>query len=128
MFGSFVLIPNFVETPRGLPDSLARLVDYGFGASSPKAGLFLLPGALTGFASGPVAGVMARRWGAKRPLSLGMLLGAAGIASLALFHSEPWHIIVGMVLLGGGLPFTLAATAILTVDAVRPPRPASPAG
>ncbi len=120
MFGSFVLIPNFVETPRGLPDSLARLVDYGFGASSTRAGLYLLPGALMGFFSGPMAGVLGRRYGSKWPLALGMLLGALGVASLALWHEEPWHIVAGMVLLGGGLPFTFAAMAKLIVDAVRP--------
>ena len=43
LFGCFVLIPNFVETPHGLPDRLHRLVDYGFGASATKAGLYLLP-------------------------------------------------------------------------------------
>jgi predicted MFS family arabinose efflux permease len=120
MFGSFVLIPNFVETPRGLPESLARLVDYGFGASSTKAGLYLLPGALMGFVAGPTAGMMAKRWGAKWPLSLGMALGAAGIGFLALFHGEPWHIVVGMLMLGSGLPFTFAAMATLIVHAVRP--------
>ncbi|MER3467921.1 MAG: hypothetical protein C4312_05060, partial [Thermoflexus sp.] len=49
MFGSFVLVPNFVETPRGLPAELARAVDYGFGASTTTTGLYLLPGSLTGF-------------------------------------------------------------------------------
>src|SRR5207244_12741330 len=57
LFGSFILIPNFVEAPRGLSHSVARMVDYGFGATSTQAGLYLLPGALAGFLSGPLAGV-----------------------------------------------------------------------
>src|SRR5262249_5819515 len=43
LFGTFVLLPNFVETPRGLPDATAKLVDYGFGVTATKAGLYLLP-------------------------------------------------------------------------------------
>jgi len=47
MFGTFVLIPNFVETPRGIPARFAGLVDYGFHASATKAGLYLLPSSVT---------------------------------------------------------------------------------
>ena len=39
MLGAFVLLPNFVQMPGDLPDEVARLVDYGFDASSTKAGL-----------------------------------------------------------------------------------------
>jgi EmrB/QacA subfamily drug resistance transporter len=120
MFGSFVLIPNFVEMPRGLPDELARLVDYGFGATTTTTGLYLLPGALTGFVAGPLAGVLGRRYGSKWPLALGMTLVAAGVSFLALWHTEPWHIVAGMFILGGGLPFTFAAMAKIIVDSVRP--------
>ncbi len=102
LFGSFVLVPNFVEAPRGLSESVARMVDYGFGATSTQAGLYLLPGALAGFLSGPVAGVLGRRYGSKWPLSLGMLLVSAGIALLAL------------------LQFAFAAMAKIIVDSVRP--------
>lgn len=120
MFGAFVLIPNFVETPRGLPASLARLVDYGFDASSTMAGLYLLPAALAGFLSGPLAGVLGRRYGSKWPLSLGMVLTAVGIAILAFRHEQPWQILLGMLFLGGGVPFSFAAMAKLIIDAVRP--------
>src|SRR5439155_8865581 len=43
MFGSFVLVPNFVEMPHGLIGSVSHLVHYGFDASATKAGLYLLP-------------------------------------------------------------------------------------
>lgn len=119
MFGSFILIPNFVEMPRGLPPSLAHLVHYGFGASSTKTGLYLLPGALTGFVSGPLAGILGRRYGPKLPLVLGMVLGAAGLVILAEWHAHPWQIVVGMLVLGGGLPFTFAAMANIIVASVR---------
>jgi EmrB/QacA subfamily drug resistance transporter len=120
MFGSFVLIPNFVETPRGLPQELARLVDYGFGASTTTTGLYLLPGSLTGFFSGPLAGVLGRRYGSKWPMALGMALASLGLCLLALWHERPWQIVVGMVVLGAGVPFTFAAMAKIIVDSVRP--------
>jgi len=120
LFGSFVLIPNFVEAPSGLSHTVAQMVHYGFGASSTQAGLYLLPGALAGFLSGPLAGVLGRRYGSKWPLALGMLLAAIGIAALALLHDRPWEIILGMFILGAGAPFAFAAMAKLIVDAVRP--------
>jgi MFS family permease len=120
MFGSFVLIPNFVEVPRGLPAEIASLVDYGFGASTSMTGLYLLPGAAAGFLSGPLAGVLGRRYGSKWPLALGMALASVGLTMLALWHDEPWQVVLGMVVLGGGVPFTFAAMAKIIVDSVRP--------
>jgi EmrB/QacA subfamily drug resistance transporter len=120
IFGSWVLIPNFVEVPRGLPAGVARLAGYGFGASTTKAGLFLMPGAVASLFSGPLAGLMGRRFGAKYPLALGMALGSLGVTILALWHDQAWQVVVGMLILGGGFPFTFAAMAQLIVDAVRP--------
>jgi len=120
MFGAFVLIPNFVEMPRGLPADVASLVDYGFGASTSMTGLYLLPGAAAGLLSGPLAGVLGRRYGSKWPLALGMALAAVGLTMLAQWHDKPWQIVLGMVVLGGGVPFTFAAMAKIIVDSVRP--------
>lgn len=120
IFGSWVLIPNFVEVPRGLPDGIARLADYGFGASTTQAGLFLVPGAVIGLLSGPAAGLMARRYGSQYPLALGMTLSSLGLTMLALWHDRPWQVVVAILIFGGGFPFTFAAMAKLIVDAVRP--------
>jgi EmrB/QacA subfamily drug resistance transporter len=120
LFGSWVLIPNFVEVPRGLTAGVARLADYGFGATTTEAGLYLMPGAVASLFSGPVAGVMGRRFGPKYPLALGMACGAVGVAMLALWHDHPWQIVVGTLILGGGFPFTFAAMAKIVVDAVKP--------
>jgi len=120
MFGSFVLIPNFVQAPWDLPAPLARLVDYGFGATATETGLYLLPGALVGFLSGPFAGRIARRYGWKTPLVAGMTTAAAGIFLLAMWHEHPWHIMLANLVLGSGLPLTFAAMATLIVSNVRP--------
>jgi EmrB/QacA subfamily drug resistance transporter len=120
MLGSFVLIPNFVQAPADLPASVARLVDYGFGASASKTGLYLLPGALMGLIGGPLAGRLGKQFGWKLPLVLGMALVGLGIASFAIWHDEPWQIVLGNVALGFGVVLAFAAMATIIVTSVRP--------
>ena len=120
MFGCFVLIPNFVETPRGLEDSVSRLVHYGFHASATKAGLYLLPSSFALLFAGPVAGLIGRRVGFKWPLAAGLALVAAAAGSLALWNDEPWQILAAMPVLGVGVGFAFAAMATLITEAVRP--------
>ena len=120
MFGTFVLIPNFVETPRGLAAGTARLVDYGFDASATKAGLYLLPSSLALLFAGPAAGLIGRRTGSKWPLAAGMLLSGISAGMLALWHDEPWQVLVAMPVLGTGVGFAFAAMATLITEAVRP--------
>jgi EmrB/QacA subfamily drug resistance transporter len=113
MFGTFVLIPNFLETP-------SSVAPYGFGASSTLTGLYLLPSSLSGFVGGPLAGVLGRRHSSKLPLALGLATGAVGIAVLAAWHTQGWHIVLGMLIYGIGVPMAFAAMAKLIVDSVRP--------
>ncbi|TML20388.1 MAG: MFS transporter [Actinobacteria bacterium] len=120
MFGSFVLVPNFVETPHGLSLSVHRLVDYGFDASATKAGLYLLPSSVALLFAGPIAGLIGRRTGSKWPLAIGMLLVAAAAGSLALWHHRPWQVLAAMPVLGAGIGFAFAAMATLITEAVRP--------
>ena len=114
LFAAFVLTPRFVETSRSVG------LDYGFGSSATKAGLFLLPGALIGLVSGPFAGRLGARFGFKFPLALGMIVTALGLVLLAEWHDRPWQVVLGMTLAGGGVPFSFGAMAKLVVDAVRP--------
>jgi EmrB/QacA subfamily drug resistance transporter len=120
MFGTFVLIPLFVETPRGLPPALASMVDYGFGATATRAGLYLLPSSVALLFAGPVAGLIGRRIGSKWPLAAGMLLAGISAAMLALWHDHPWQILIAMPILGVGIGFAFAAMATLITEAVRP--------
>jgi EmrB/QacA subfamily drug resistance transporter len=120
MFGSFVLVPNFVETPHNVSAHVARLVDYGFGASTTTAGLYLLPSSVALLFAGPLAGLMGRRTGAKWPLAAGLAFVAASAASLAEWHDHPWQILAAMPVLGLGVGFAYAAMAVLITEAVRP--------
>jgi EmrB/QacA subfamily drug resistance transporter len=113
LFGSFILVPNLLQLP-------PELAEHGFGVSATRTGLYLVPGTVLGFLTGPLAGVLGNRYGSKWPLSLGMALGAAGLAFIAAWHDAGWHIVAGMSILGAGLPMTFAAMAKIIVDAVRP--------
>jgi EmrB/QacA subfamily drug resistance transporter len=120
MFGTFVLIPNFVETPRGLPASTMRLVHYGFDATATRAGLYLLPSSIVLLFAGPLAGVIGRQIGSKWPLTAGMLFSAISAGMLAVWHDHPWQILAAMPILGLGVGFAFAAMATLITEAVRP--------
>jgi MFS family permease len=113
LFGAFVLVPQFVQTPTALGG-------YGFGSTATEAGLFLLPGSILGFISGPFAGRIGRRYGYRLPLTLGMGCASLGLVLLAEWHEEPWQVVVGMFIAGAGVPLSFAAMAKLVVDAVRP--------
>src|SRR2546423_12818048 len=120
MFGSFVLVPNFVETPHGLSSSVQRMVGFGFDASVTKAGLYLLPSSFALLFAGPLAGLIGRRVSSKWPLALGLVFVSAAAASLAFLNDRPWEILAAMPVLGVGVGFAFAAMATLITEAVRP--------
>src|SRR2546425_3930519 len=118
MFGTFVLIPNFVETPRGLAAGTARLVHYGFDASATKAGLYLLPSSIALLFAGPAPGLIGRRTRSKWPLAAGMLLSGLSAGVLAVWDTETWQIIVGLAGVGIGIGVALAAVGALGTQGV----------
>src|SRR5213079_917622 len=117
---TFVLIPNFVEAPRGLATDTARLVNYGFGATATKAGLYLVPSSFALLFAGPAAGLIGPRTGSKWPLAAGMLLSGISAVMLALWHDEPGQVLFAIPVLGTGVGFAFAAMATLITEAVRP--------
>jgi EmrB/QacA subfamily drug resistance transporter len=112
MFGSFVLIPQLVQTP--------ERAGYGFGASVTASGLFLLPSAVVMLFAGPISGRLGTRFGSKLPLAIGAVFAAAGYFWLAWLHDARIDIYVGSVLLGIGIGLAFAAMANLVVEAVPP--------
>ena len=112
MFGSFVLIPQFVQTPSS--------AGYGFGASVTESGLFLLPSAVLMLFAGPFSGRLGARYGSRVPLALGALSSGLSYAWLAAFHGARIDIYLASVLLGLGVGMALAAMANLVVEAVPP--------
>jgi EmrB/QacA subfamily drug resistance transporter len=120
MFGSFVLVPRFVEAPGELPAAVAARIGYGFDASATTTGLYLLPGSLLMLFAGPAAGLLGRRVGSKWPLAIGMALVAVSAATLAALHAAPWHVVAAMAGLSMGVGFSFAAMAALITEAVPP--------
>ncbi len=111
MYSSFVLIPQFVETPTS--------TGYGFGSSVTQAGLFMIPSTLLMMVAAPIGGKMSGRFGSKVPLVLGASLTLLAFVLLATAHSEHWQIYLASILLGSGVGFSFASMANLIVEAVR---------
>jgi EmrB/QacA subfamily drug resistance transporter len=110
MFGSFILIPQFVQAPSA--------AGYGFGVDVTGAGLFMLPSAVIMLLAGPLAGTLAGRVGSKVPLLFGTGFAALSFALLAVAHSQEWQIIAAVTLLGLGIGLAFASMANLIVEAV----------
>jgi len=101
LFSCFVLLPAFVAAPssRG----------YGFGATATIAGLYLLPSSVAMLFSGPLAGLLGRRYGPKWPLAGGLLIAAAAAVVLSQAHDEPLHVLLASAALGFGVGAAFAA-------------------
>jgi EmrB/QacA subfamily drug resistance transporter len=110
MFGSFILIPQLVQTPESQ--------GYGFGVGVTGAGLFMLPSAAVMLVAGPLAGLLGSRVGSKVPLLFGTSSAAVSFLLLAVAHSEAWQIVVAVTLLGFGIGMSFASMANLIVEAV----------
>jgi EmrB/QacA subfamily drug resistance transporter len=112
MFGSFILVPQFVQAPAA--------AGYGFHATVTEAGLFLLPSTAVMLVAGPFSGILGTKVGSRVPLLMGTLIASASFLFLAIAHSERWHIYVGSALMGAGIGLAFAAMANLIVEAVDP--------
>jgi EmrB/QacA subfamily drug resistance transporter len=112
MYSSFILIPDFVETPTH--------VGYGFGASVTEAGLFLLPTTVAMLLFGAQTGRLEKRFGSKPPLLAGALFASGAFALLAAFRDESWQIYVAAFLLGAGIGLAFAAMVNLIIENVGP--------
>ena len=110
MYSTFILVPQFAETPSSN--------GYGFGASVTQGGLFLIPLTIAMLFVSPLAGRLAGRVGSRVPLIAGAIGSAGSLALLAFAHGQKWEIYVATFLLGAGIGLSFAAMANLIVDAV----------
>lgn len=112
MLASFLLVPEFLETP--------TRAGYGFGTSATVAGLILVPVGAAMLVLSPVAGWLGPRIGFRRLLGAGGLFAAGGYVWMALAHTHEWDFIGGVSLLGIGFALAFSAMGNLIVDAVEP--------
>jgi EmrB/QacA subfamily drug resistance transporter len=112
MYTSFILIPQFVETPKS--------AGFGFGASITGAGLFLLPATTMLLLVGLFAGKVAARFGSRLALVAGSVFATASFALLLIAHEESWNVYLATGVLGIGIGLAFAALGNLIVEAVPP--------
>ncbi len=112
MFGSFLLVPQFAQTPEAS--------GYGFGMTVTQAGLMMLPSSIVMLLAGPFGGVLGNRIGFRQVLGLGALLCCLSFALLAVAHDSVWQFIASNVLLGLGISFAFASMINLVVASVDP--------
>jgi EmrB/QacA subfamily drug resistance transporter len=112
MYASFILLPEFVETP--------TRAGYGFGTSVSGAGLFLVPSTIAMLLAGAQTGRLEKRFGSKPPLLAGAALTSAAYVLLAIGRTERWEIYLAALLLGAGIGFAFAAMVNLIIENVGP--------
>jgi EmrB/QacA subfamily drug resistance transporter len=110
LFGTFVLIPQIAELPKG--------GDVGLGLDATEAGLLMAPGGIAMLLIAPLVGRVGERMGSKPPLVAGAVLAAAGLVGLAFDHGSALGIVLWGLLLNAGVGCAFAALPNLIVSAV----------
>lgn len=109
---ALLLIPLFVATPES--------AGYGFGASTIRTGLYLLPIGVVGAVASAFVSKLVSRIGAKWLSWAGFCCGAVGFASCAVWHDQPWQLYVGIAGIAICAGVNLGVLAIVMVGLVRP--------
>lgn len=113
MFVNFLATSTFVQTPTA--------AGYGFGATVLEATtVYMLPGALVGVVAAAFAGRLIHRFGARHAMGASCLIGVAGFALFAAFHTQPWQIIVSGICISVFVSLAYAALPALLVAEVPP--------
>ena len=113
LYFGFLGLTGFVQAPAGS--------GYGFAATVLTASIvFLLPGAIAGFLTALASGRYIDRFGARLVLVVGIAIGMAGFAMLAIAHSEPWQVIAAGVLVNVYISLAYGALPSLVVREVEP--------
>jgi EmrB/QacA subfamily drug resistance transporter len=110
LFGTFILIPQLAELPKG--------GDIGLGLNATEAGLLMAPGGLMMLFAAPIVGRIGERVGSKPPLLVGCLLAAAGLVGMAVAHDHAGLIVLWGCILNAGVGCAFAALPNLIVGAV----------
>jgi EmrB/QacA subfamily drug resistance transporter len=120
MYSSFILVPEFTETPAS--------TGYGYGSSVTEAGLFLLPATVAMLVISPLAGWLTARIGARVNLIAGCLVTTVSFTLMGLAHAQQVDMYVATALMGAGIALAFSALAILIVEAVPPEQTAVATG
>jgi MFS family permease len=112
LYFAFLGLTQFVQIPH-------QAAGYGFGATVLQASVvYLLPGALTGFAVALISGRFIDRFGARPVLMIAAVAGISGFLFAALAHDSPWQIIVASILANAYISLGYGALPALVVSEV----------
>jgi EmrB/QacA subfamily drug resistance transporter len=120
MYSSFILVPEFTETPLSS--------GYGYGSSVTQAGLFLLPATVMMLVISPIAGSLTAKIGARANLIAGCVVTTASFTLMALAHRHQFDMYVATALMGAGIALAFSALANLIVEVVPPEQTAVATG
>jgi MFS family permease len=100
----FSTIPTLGQTPE----------PYGLGMNTLQVGLLQLPQALVFVALGPIAGILAVKYGSSKFIVPGSIIMCIGIVALLAFHSTSGQVASVLILFAvGGAFVTLSANIII---------------
>ncbi|MFJ7497397.1 MFS transporter [Streptomyces sp. NPDC097727] len=117
-FFFYVLIPQLLQLPNGLPPALRPAASYGAGLSVVQSGLLMFPGSLCVVLGGRTAHWLRGRFGSRAPLAACMTLMTTGAVLTALFHASPAQVALCFCLVGLGTGYGYAALADLVAALV----------
>jgi MFS family permease len=120
MYSSFILVPEFVETPVSS--------GYGYGSSVTEAGLFLLPATMAMLVISPIAGWLTGRIGPRPILIAGSLVTTLAFALMGLEHQHQIDMYIATGLMGAGIALAFSSLANLIVEVVPPEQTAVATG
>ncbi|WP_116202617.1 MFS transporter [Amycolatopsis circi] len=106
------LIPLMVTVPREVGGS------YGFGASATGVALYTAPIGICLLVFGYVAGRSVSAAGPRLTMAVGALFVAAGLAIAALWHDQPWQLVVAALVYAIGQGTTFGAAPNLIISSV----------
>ena len=112
MFGSFLMIPQFAQTPESN--------GYGFGMTVLESGLLMVPSSVVMLICGPLGGHLGNRFGFRAVLATGTIATAISFVILAAAHDTAMEFVVANMLIGVGISFSFASMANLIVGLVEP--------
>ncbi len=110
MFGMSLIPSQILMNP--------EVTGYGMGLSMVQAGLILTPGGLAMFALSPLSAKISARSGPRVSLMTGVGIIMVGYLVMLVLRSSPWHILVAMMIVGGGIGIAYAAMPALIMGAV----------
>jgi MFS family permease len=112
LYFAFLGLTQFVQVP-------PAAAGYGFGATVLESSVvYLLPGAVTGFAVALVSGRFIDKYGARRVLVVAAMAGVVGFVLLAVAHDQSWQVIVAGILANAYISLGYGALPALVVAEV----------